>query len=184
MAPRARTHQVATKDQLRRSWIAARLAGVGVQGVAAWCDSRGLPSASQSTFERAVGEIRAESPLKGKRGRPGGPHPTHPAALWDWLLVDEPSLGVRKMIYRLPNDGMPQAGLIAAVGGLSGVRQILETGSDRELIIVALVHTDEAAHDLRARLEDLAPGRSVKMDPVEHEDHQPAIATWEFLATP
>jgi hypothetical protein len=62
------------------------------------------------------------------------------------------------------------------------VRQILETGSDRELIVVALVADEKAARALRGRLERLAPGRSVRMDAVEYEDHQPSVRTWRALA--
>jgi hypothetical protein len=173
----------ATPQELRRAWVAARLAGVGVQDVSDWTRKQGLPTASQTTFERAVGPVRAEAKLKGRRGRPGQRLPKDAPALWEWLLVDERRLGVQKVIYRLPNDGLPQAELIDAVRRLVGVRQIVEAGSDRELILVALVRDAVAASDLRAQLEDLAPGRSVKMDLVEFEDNQPAVRTWHHLAT-
>lgn len=102
--------------------------------------------------------------------------------MWDWLLVNEEALAVRKVVYRLPNDGRPQAELIAAIRRLEGVRQIIETASDRELILVGLVSDEPAARALRGRLEDLAPGRSVRMDAVEYEDHQPSVRTWQALA--
>jgi hypothetical protein len=169
-------------EELRRSWVAARLAQVGTKEIPEWCKKRGLPTASLSSFERAVGPVRAESPLKGQRGRPGQRLPKKAPAMWEWLLVDEEALDVRKMVYRLPNDGRPQADLIAGVRRSEGVRQILETGSDRELIVVALVADEKAARALRGRLERLAPGRSVRMDAVEYEDHQPSVRTWRALA--
>ena len=169
-------------EQLRRAWVAARLAEVGSKQIPAWCEEQGLPFASLSSFERAVGPIRAESPLKGQRGRPGRRRAKKAPVVRDWLLVDETALGVRKMIYRLPNDGMSQPGLIDAVQELEGVRQILETGSDRELIVIALLADDAGAHALRAEIERLAPERSVRMDAVEYEDHQPSVRTWRTLA--
>lgn len=169
-------------EQLRRAWVAARLAQVGTKEIPDWCEKNGLPSASLSSFERAVGPIRAESPLKGQRGRPGRRRPKEAAALRDWLLVDEAALEISKVVYRLPNDGRLQDDLIANVKHLDGVKQILETGSDRELIIVALVGKEEDGKTLRKQLEKLAPGRSVRMDAVEYEDHQPSVRTWHALA--
>ena len=148
----------------------------------AWTAENGLPTTSQTTFQRAVGPVKAAEPLKGARGRRGDRHPKEAPLIREWLLVEEQALGILKVIYRLPNDGLPQDALCEQAGKLIGVRQIIETGSDRELIVIALVRDLIAARDLRARLEDLAPGRSVRMDLVEFEDQTPAVRTWRRLA--
>ena len=86
------------------------------------------------------------------------------------------------MLYRLPNDGMPQQRLLDELWRLTGVRQVIEASSDRELLIIGLVRTEQEARLLRGRIEDLAPGRSVKMDVVESEDWRAARRTWMHVA--
>ncbi len=168
---------------LRRAWVAARLNGVRTVDIPDWTQRHDLPSASGSSFERAVAPLRAISPSQRKRGRGGGGAPRHQRdGIREWLLVDESVLGVRKVLYRLPNDGLPQPNLLNAIASLNGTRQVLEAGSDRELIVVALVRTEEEANDLRSRLEELAPGRSVKMDPVSDETWSAAPGTWIAVA--
>ena len=174
--------QRSTPEQLRRTWVAARLNGVPTRLVQQWAHDNDLHASSSSGFERAVGPVRAVSELQGSRGRPGRRQQKERALIRDWLLVNEESLGLVKMVYRLPNDGMPQAELLERLGTLIGVRQVIETGSDREVIVIALVRDSGAARLLRGQLEDLVPGRSVRMDTVEWEDHTAAGPTWTHLA--
>ena len=99
--------QRSTPEQLRRTWIAARLNGVPTRLVQQWAHDNDLHASSSSGFERAVGPLRAVSELQGSRGRPGRRQQER-ALIRDWLLVNEESLGLVKMVYRLPNDGMPR----------------------------------------------------------------------------
>ena len=181
--PRARIGTRApSPDELRRSWIAARLSGVGVEDVPSWTKDQGLPTASKTSFQRAVGPVRAGATQQSWPDASGtGGHEERPL-LRDWLLVDEAQLGIKKVVYRIANDGLVQPELIAAIALLEGVRQVLETSSDRMLIIVALVCDDPGARDLRARIEELAPGRAVRMDDVTWEDHSPAARAWVEVA--
>lgn len=170
--------------QLRRSWIAARLAGVGSKDVPTWALENGLPTASLATFERAVGPIRASSPLKSDRGRPGKRRPKDAPRIWDWILVDERALDIDKVVLRISNDGTRRDELREQLGSLEGVRQVIECGSDRELIVVGLVRGRAEASELRARIEALSSDRAVRMDYVDWEDSSGAKATWAWLARP
>lgn len=65
---------------------------------------------------------------------------------------------------------------------MPGIRQVIEVSSDREVLAVALVRDLAEADDLRARVEDYAPGQPVRMDVVNWESHMPARRTWVDLA--
>jgi hypothetical protein len=135
-----------------------------------------------SAFERDVGPIRAVSPFKAPRGRRGERRTKEAPALKEWMLVEEPRLGLRKVLFRVANDGLPQPRLIEALRSLTGLAQIIETSYDREILAVAVVRTDGEARDLRSRVEELAPDRGVRMDLIETESHEPAARTWLEIA--
>src|SRR4051794_1453912 len=122
--PRTDQRQQPDTAALRRAWVAARLSGIGTQRVPEWAAENGLPTTSKTGFERAVGPVRATAPGLGQRGRPGRRRSRKEVPqIRDWLLVDESALGLKKMIYRLPNDGLPQPQVLNALRSTNGVRQ-------------------------------------------------------------
>ncbi len=98
------------------------------------------------------------------------------------MVVDEPALGLLRLLLRLPNDGLPRPELLEALRGLPGIRQVLEVSSDREILAVGLARDLREAEDLRARVQDHAVGQSVRMDIISAESHRPAERTWVELA--
>lgn len=167
----------------RLAWVAARLAGAPAVGVPEWAAKHVGVTVPKSAIEKHVNTVTARSNLMKPRGRPGQTRIKRDAPIMrDWVLVDESALGLRVVLFRLSNDGLPQRQLLADLRDVRGVRQIIETSADRELLAVAVVRGIEHARDMRARFEELAPGRSVRMDFVEFETHEPAIATWLDLA--
>ncbi len=101
---------------------------------------------------------------------------------WDWLLVDEAALGLLRVLYRLPNNGLPRPGLLEALSGIGGIRQIIEVSGDLEVLVVAIVEDLQEAQRLRARIQDHAIEQPVRMDLLNYESHEPARQTWIQLA--
>jgi len=99
-----------------------------------------------------------------------------------WIAADETALGLQRVLFRLPNDGLPRPALLAALETMPGIRQVIEVSSDREVIVVAVVRDLDEAGDLRALLEDHAPGQPVRMDLITVESHLPTRLTWIRLA--
>jgi hypothetical protein len=177
-----------SKASLRRVWIAAALHSVSESRFKKFTRTYfGAPTTYKQAWT-AAGSLKEASPWRGAAGRPRGEDTESPPArpepsLRAWLVVDEPALGLTRVLYRLGNDGLPRPDLVNALGELAGVRQVIEVGSDRELLIIGIVEDIAEARDLRARIEDHAVGQPVRMDLIEHEDHTPARATWIGLAS-
>ena len=166
------------------AYIAGRMRGIPVADIPRWARDELGVALSARRIQAATAPIRATSPYKRRPGRPQASPPprTQKPIIRDSLIVDERRLGLLRILFRLPNDGLPQPGLLAALDGLTGVRQILEVDATREILIVAVVRSFSEADDLRARLEELAPGRSVQRDLVSFESTAAAPATWRRLA--
>jgi hypothetical protein len=171
----------------RFAWVAARLHSVSRPFFEEFTrEQLGSPIQYEQAW-KATGRLQAPSRWRGRQGRPranpSSPTEARPApALWDWVLVDEPALGLLRVLYRLPNDGLPRPALLEAVAALRGVRQIIEVANDREILAIALVENLEEADRLRARIQDHAIDQPVRMDLLSHETHEPARLTWIELA--
>lgn len=174
---------VASDEALRLAWVASHLHAVSQARFADfWEQQIGIALDWRKAWEASRG-LQTESPWRDKRGR----RPLKPEseqlesgepALWEWMVADEPALGLLRVVYRLPNDGLPRDELREVLEELAGVRQVIELSSDREIIVVALTRDLEEAENLRAQIEDHAVGQSVRMDLVTRESHQPARRTW------
>lgn len=182
-SPQSRSNGGLNDQTTRVAYIAARAHGVRVDDVPAWvADHLGI-KITRRQIQDAVGPIRAESAHKQRRGRKGVPRLVkREPILHEGLVVDEAKLGLRRVLFRLANEGWPQPALLQDLEGLAGVRQVLEVDSTRELIIVALVVSLEDADDLRAQIEERAPGRPVRRDFISYESTAAAAATWLRLA--
>jgi hypothetical protein len=170
----------------RLAWVAARLHSVSKPHFARFTAERLRAELSWEQARLATRPLRERSSWRGRQGRPPanpmpGASPERPV-LREWLAVEEPEFGLLRVLYRLPNDGLPRPALLAALAGLPGMRQLREVEGDREVLAVALVEDMGGAAALRARIEDHAPGGAVRMDMVSYETHEPARRTWIELA--
>lgn len=169
-------------------WIAARLAGRPGRDVPSFLHRHVGVAVSEDTIERAVQPLRGRS--RHKRGRGprveaagSGGDSVEDVAIWtDWLRLDEQKLGLRLLLVRIPNEGYPLDGLYDALKVMPGIRQVIETREDREIIAVGVVRSDEEVDDLRARIEEHAHGRGVRMHGILREDTAVAAITWLDLA--
>ena len=167
------------------AYVAARLAGVPNRAMDAFLANDLKVRASASSVERTVAPMRAASPYKRRTGpkRPTATRKSSAPAFWDWLLVDESRLGVRKAVVKILGIGRKQDGLIDWLGELPGVRQIIETSFDRELIIIVLFRDSAEGESIRAQIEEHAPDRGVTWQEIMREEHLPAVQTWKHLAS-
>jgi hypothetical protein len=103
--------------------------------------------------------------------------------LFDSLHVDEHELGLLSLLFELPNPGFqPRPGLVQALEILPGIRQIVETREDGDVIALGVVRTIAEADDLKARIQEHVPGEGVRMRLIGRESHAAAPATWLDLA--
>lgn len=163
-------------------WIAAKLHEILDGDLPEWTGNRFEHALDTKTL-LATAKIRR--PLARTGRPPQGPHPrrvTREPAIFDWFWVDEPKLGLLRILFRLPNDGLPRPDLMDAMKELPGIRQVIETKTDREIIAIGLVRNLDEADHLRARIEEQAPDQSVRMDLVQEEDHLVARRTWLEIA--
>lgn len=163
------------------AYVAARLAGVPATRHGEYFhDSLGVAVSGQQA-ERAVAPIRESSPWKGERGRPGARKPKRAPLLRDWLVVDELRVGLEKSLVKVEGDGRHDASLVRSLERMPGVRQLLELGTRRDLLMVILTR-DRAERDaLRARIAEFTD-RPIFWDEVLVETHRPAEGTWASLA--
>lgn len=176
-----------SKESLRRIWVTSRLHAVSSSFLKRFSTEQFDLEVKYGQAWGAAGALQAKSPWRekpGPRGDKSGvePSPAPPAALWDWVVVDEPALGLLRFLYRLPNNGLPRPQLLDVLAGLPGVRQLVEVSGDLEILVVAVVEDLKEAEDLRSRIQDHATGEPVRMDLISHENHQPARRTWIELA--
>jgi hypothetical protein len=165
------------------AFVAARLHGIPFNGVPEWAETHLGLRFSKTRMQNALASVRLSSAHKKRPGPPGAAScvPEDPF-IEDSLVIDEQKLGVLRVLFRLPNDGLPQAQLLEDLEGLPGVRQILELDSTRDVLVVALAGSMSDADDLRARIQDFVPGRGVVRDIISFESHAAMPATWKRLA--
>jgi hypothetical protein len=101
--------------------------------------------------------------------------------LEEWLIVDEPRLGLERWLVVVEGTGRSPAPLASALGRVTGVRQVIETGARRDLYVVVLCRGTERRHAVRARIEELTD-QPIYWDEILSETHDPAAATWAWLA--
>ena len=97
------------------------------------------------------------------------------------MTVDEGRLGLEKWVVRIEGDGRSAAPLAHSLSSVPGVRQILETGSRRDLHVTVICRDLAERRGIRARFEELT-SRPILWDEVLSESHAPAARTWEWLA--
>lgn len=134
---------------------------------------------------RAASPFRVENSQKQDRGPRGGraAQDRSNGAIWtDWARVEEVALGLRMVLVRVPNDGFPLEGVYEMLASMPGVRQVLETKEDREIIATALLRPGEDEEDLRARIAEHLPGRAIRLHVIGRATEEPAAATWLGLA--
>jgi hypothetical protein len=85
-------------------------------------------------------------------------------------------------LVRILGRGRKQPELIEWLEQLPGVRQIIETSFDRELIVLVLFRDAAEGEAIRAQIEEHAPDRGLTWQEVIREEHLPAIQTWKKLA--
>ena len=176
-----------TERARRFAWVAARLHGVSKPFFRDFTREQLGWELDYNKASKAASPLSARSSWRGKQGRPRTKPPPQGSpdtapALWEWMLVDEPALALLRVLYRLPNDGLPRPELLEVLARLGGVRQIIEISGDLEVLVIAIVENLEEANHLRARIQDHAVGQPVRMDLLSHENHQPARQTWIGLA--
>jgi hypothetical protein len=173
----------ARRRALRRAFIAARLEGKKFDEVPAWVQQHLGLETSKSRVQAAVGAVRQKSPHKASPGPPPAQRAAAPAPLIrESFVVDEPALGIGRVLFRITNDGRPQGSLLRALEKVEGVRQIIELDSTLDILVVALVTSQQESDDLRARLRDLAGDRGVERETISFESFAPMQATWRRLA--
>lgn len=173
------------KRLARFLWIASKLNGETGESLEAWCKQETGLEVQLKQVQELVKPLRPKT----RRGRPPKQRKTRRRdaddrehAIVDWLLVDEARLELLVVLYRLPSDGMPRPDLYDVISELPGVRQVIETKRDRELLVIGLVRSLKEADALRSLLEEHAPEESVSLDLVQRETHLPAVQTWTWLA--
>jgi len=124
---------------------------------------------------RQVGAQRSwRHPSKLPTGQSGKKPERRDEVLRNWLLVDEPALGLRRALVRFPGEGARQADLIATLRRFRGVRQIFETRERRDVYAVVL-HRPEEEETMVTALEGF--GRCY-WNGISLEEHEPAIESW------
>jgi hypothetical protein len=167
-------------------WIAAKLMGRPGRSLPEFFAHEFRIDVSEDTLERTVAALRGKSDYKSAPGptpgRPAGLPRLEPAIWTDWLRLDEERLGLRKVLIRIPNDGLSLAGAFDALEAMPGIRQIIETKEDREILAVALLRPGEEDDDLRARIQEHLPDRAVRVHVILRESDEPTKATWLEIA--
>jgi len=170
---------------LRYAWMAARVHDVSTSRFSEFAETELGVRLNWKRVWRAVEGVEERSRWRNKKGA-GSAAPPSPVApppiIRPWIVADETALGLQRVLFRLPNDGLPRPALLATLEEMPGIRQVIEVSSDRELIVVAVVRDLDEAADLRALIEDHAPGQPVRMDVIISESHVPARRTWIQLA--
>jgi hypothetical protein len=162
------------------AYLAARLHGVPARKHSAYfAETVGVRISAQQA-ERAARPVRASSPHKGQRGRPGPRRPKQSPAIEEWLLVDERRLGLEKVLVRLIGEGRHDEDLLRQLRRLPGVRQVVETSYQRDVFAILVFRDGEEGEALRAQLEEITD-RAVVWDPILLETQEPARATWVEL---
>jgi hypothetical protein len=175
---------------LRYAWIAARFHGIPNRRLPAFLEEVLLVNGvSDDTVDNAVSDVRASVNRDFGPGRPPASADGDDALVWtDWLRVDELGLGLRKALIRVPNEGWNVDSLVDALRSIAGVRQVIVTAEDREVLAVVIYRTPEEGANLRARIEEHA-GRltsgtrlPIRMHLIEYETHEPTRLTWLDIA--
>lgn len=180
-----------TYDQrfLRYAWIAAQFHGIPDRQLPAFLkDDLGTEPVSTDTIQNSVRDVRAANPNKAT-GRPEPADGDGEALIWsDWLSVDERGLGLLTALVRIPNDGWDVEPVVSALRKMLGVRQVIVTAEDREVIAVLVFRSVQEGRDIRSQIEEhtarLAGGAAlpVRMHMIEFETHEPTRPTWLALA--
>jgi hypothetical protein len=170
-------------------WLAMKFDGRPGRDVPSYFRENFGVEVSEDTVERAIEGLRGRNGKKKARGNakqgdlPAPDEQSTDVAIWtDWLRVDESQLGVRKVLVRIPNDGFPLPELTLALERMPGIRQVIETKELREILAIGLVRTEEEEEDLRSRIQEHAPGRSVSVIAIRQESHAPTALTWHRIA--
>jgi hypothetical protein len=165
------------------SYIAARLSGVPATGFDNFFETLGVAVRSDGA-QRAARRVRHQPALKRRAGRATAdrdtPTPAEQVAFREWLLIDERRLDLELALVTFPGDGRHQGGLIRALAGTAGVRQVIETAHKRDVIAIVVFSGPEQRRELQASLEELAERRI--WDDILFETHEPAINTWRALS--
>jgi hypothetical protein len=157
----------------------------------------GVPTGDYDTFfndlklaVRQAGALRAMRPLKyqppakqraGRHTKDRRSAATAERAVFrDWLLIEEAKLDLEVALVRFPGDGSAQAELLAALRRVAGVRHIIETQRQRDLLALVVFQGVQRRRELRARLEEIAP--RIEWDDVLFETQEPTRLLWKDLA--
>lgn len=188
------TRATSQRRALIYGWIAAKFQGLPDRALPDFFrdELRVKGPASADTIGRELQRVRGRNEHK-LTSRSAEPDKADPAgtedapsasqAVWtDWLRVREDRLGLRKVLIRIPNDGFPLPGLFEALERTQGVRSIIETKEDREILAVALLRSGEDDEELRARIAEHVPDRAVRLHVVLRESDEPTGLTWHGIA--
>jgi hypothetical protein len=177
-----------TARLLQFAWIAAKFQGLPDKGLPDFLQHQvGTTPVKEDTFDAALDEVRVTSNKKDRRGpAPSGatkPPAANPSVWTDWLRVDEGRLGLKRSIIRIPNDGLPATDLIEKLRNMPGIRQVMVTKEDREILAVAIYRKEEEADDIRAKVEEHAsPDFRVRMHELVIDTDEPTPLTWLEIA--
>jgi len=167
------------------AYIAGKLAGVPVAGLAAFYTNELRVNIGREGAEHAAAARRHAVP--GKRRRGPTPATTEPpprpedAALREWLLVEEHKLDLFTALVRVRGiDGETPGDLLKRVQEIRGVRQVFELSEHWEIVTVVVYEGRLDRERLKTELQELAIVQS--FEDIGTETHQPALATWKYLA--
>lgn len=163
------------------AYFAAQLAGIPIRSFNDLFDRWGL-AIRQDGATRAASLRKQQSPTKVAPGRRPARRqtPRLDPVFREWLLIDEPRLGLELALLTFPGDGRRQTDLLEALRQTAGVRQIIETARKRDVVAIVLFAGPRERRDLRARLEEIS--HQIIWDDVISETHEPAPHTWRALA--
>ena len=65
---------------------------------------------------------------------------------------------------------------------MNGIRHVVETKGDGDIIALGVARNIDEADDLQARVQEQAPGQGVRMRLIERESQAGAADTWLDLA--
>src|SRR5690242_1849573 len=137
------------------AYFAARLKGIPGRQLDEYFDQIGLALRTNGA-RRAAFAARYRPPLLRSPGRRAtSPSPDRKPAgtkFRDWLLIDELGLGLDLHLVRFPGDGRPQHELLRRLEELPGVRQIIDTGTDRTVYAVVTTNGPVHRRSVRAAL--------------------------------
>jgi len=164
------------------AYLAARLNDVSADDFDRFFISEGLLIRKAAAL--AAGSSAKHRPQSKKRrgprtSKPPPRPPTRPG-FREWTLVDELALELDVALVRFPGAGTRQSRLIHALAKLAGVRQIIETARDRDVLAILVCLNARHRRELRAQLEELA--EQMVWDEITLESHEPTRGTWRMLA--